>query len=88
MPCPSCLSSKQAEFHAEINIHFPGPENWTKPTVWVFPKILVCLDCGASLFPIPKDELGRLGQTDQSASDQSARLKVFRANFRVHVVEN
>ena len=70
MPCPSCLSRKQAEFPAEINIHFPGPENWTKPTVWVFPKVLVCLDCGASLFPVPKDELARLEQTDHGAADQ------------------
>jgi hypothetical protein len=23
--CPSCLSSNQAEFLSEINIHFPGP---------------------------------------------------------------
>ena len=43
MPCPLCLSSNQAEFPAEISIHFAGPENWTKPNVWVFPKILVCL---------------------------------------------
>ena len=68
MPCPSCLSSNQQEFPAEINIHFPGRTNWTQPTVWVFPKILVCLDCGASLFTTSKDELTRLAQTRQSAA--------------------
>ena len=60
MPCPSCQSSNKMEFLAEINIHFPGTENLSKPTVWVFPKILVCLDCGASTFTTPKVELARL----------------------------
>jgi hypothetical protein len=74
MPCPSCLSRNQAEFPAEINIHFPGPKNWTKPTLWVFPKILVCLDCGATLFPIPKDELARLGQPVEGAAVQEGNV--------------
>ena len=60
MPCSSCQSSNQAEFLSEINMHFSGPENFTTPTVWVFPKILVCLNCGGSTFTIPKDELARL----------------------------
>ena len=72
MPCPSCLSRNQAEFPSEINIHFPGSNNWTKPTVWVFPKILVCLDCGASLLTISKEELARLAQTDQRATGVAA----------------
>ncbi len=62
MPCPSCLSRNQVKFASEINIHFPGSKNWTQPTFLVFPRILVCLDCGASLFTIPKDELTRLAQ--------------------------
>ena len=60
MRCSLCQSSNQMEFPAEINIHFPGPENFTAPTVWVFPKILVCFDCGCSMFTTPKDELARL----------------------------
>jgi hypothetical protein len=72
MPCPSCLSRNQVEFPSEINIHFPGSKNWTKPTVWVFPTILVCLDCGASLFTIPKDELARLARTQKRASGVAA----------------
>jgi hypothetical protein len=72
MPCSSCLSSNQAEFPAEINIHFPGRENGTKPTVWVFPKILVCLDCGASRFTTPENELSRLKRTDQAATGVAA----------------
>jgi len=62
MPCPCCLSSNQAEFPSEINFRFPARKNWTTPTFWVFPKILVCLDCGVSLFVTPKEELARLAQ--------------------------
>ena len=40
MPCSSCQSSNQMEFPSEINIHFPGPKNFTTPTVWVFPEHL------------------------------------------------
>jgi hypothetical protein len=55
-----CASSKEAEFNAEISIHFPGPKNVDKPSVWVFPRILVCLDCGFSRFVVPETELALL----------------------------
>lgn len=58
MSCPSCLSSNQAEFPAEINLHFPGSSNWTKPTVWLFPNVLVCFDCGVSRFYNPGQRIG------------------------------
>jgi len=67
MPCSSCLSNNQAEFPAEINIHFPGSDSFTKPTVWVFPKVVVCLDCGCSRFITPENELARLARTSVAA---------------------
>jgi hypothetical protein len=57
MYCPSCQSSNQQEFTAEIIIHFSGLENIDKPGVWVFPRVSVCLDCGSSHFATPKTEL-------------------------------
>ena len=66
MPCSSCLSSKQAEFFAEANIHFPYPVNLNNPGVLVFPKVLICLDCGASRFITSENELSRLTRTDQA----------------------
>ena len=57
MVCLSCASSNQADFGAEINIHFPGLRNIDRPTVWAFPKLLVCLDCGFSRFTLPETEL-------------------------------
>jgi hypothetical protein len=60
MPCMLCASNHQAEFVAEMNIHFAGLKNLDKPSVWTFPKLMVCLDCGYSQFTIPETELGLL----------------------------
>ena len=46
MPCKSCGSVNQSKFTAEMAIHFPGLQNIDKPVVWVFPELVVCLDCG------------------------------------------
>ena len=73
MPCPTCLSSNQAEFLAEISLHFPGANNLTKPTVLVFPVVLVCLDCGASRFTTPENELGRLARKEETATGVAAK---------------
>jgi hypothetical protein len=48
------------EFPAEITIHFRGVKNAGKPGVHVFPKLLVCLDCGSAQFVVPNDELNQL----------------------------
>jgi hypothetical protein len=58
--CFSCASGNEAEFGAEVNIHFPGVKNPDKPGVLVFPKVLVCLDCGSSRFTTSGPELARL----------------------------
>ena len=47
---------------AEFAIHFPGLQGLDKPIVWVFPKPLVCLDCGFTEFAIPERELRVLAQ--------------------------
>jgi hypothetical protein len=57
MCCESCASRNQAEYQAEIAVHFPGRENLAKPQVLIFPKVLVCIACGFSRFTILKTEL-------------------------------
>ena len=69
MHCKSCGSDSAARFPAEIAIHFPGLKNLDRPHVWLFPTLLVCLNCGHTEFPIPKHEL-RLLKRD--AAGQSA----------------
>ena len=58
--CPSCRSNNQAEFPAEMLIHFGGLKNLDKPGVWLFPKVLVCLDCGFLQSTVPGRQLASL----------------------------
>lgn len=62
--CSSCQSGNRRRFTAEINIHFPGIKGLDIPTVWVFPELLVCLDCGAAQFEIPDAERKTLAERD------------------------
>ena len=60
MSCLLCASGNHGEFGTEILIHFRGLKNLDRPIVWLFPKLLVCLDCGFSRFTIPEPELALL----------------------------
>jgi hypothetical protein len=62
MSCTACTSANQVEFPTEMAIHFPSRKNPGKPDVFVFPKVLLCLDCGFSQFTVPKMELRALRQ--------------------------
>ena len=68
MPCKACHSAKKGEFPAEINIHFPGMKNLAEPTIFVFPTLLVCLDCGFTEFSISETELPLFAPGKQSTA--------------------
>jgi hypothetical protein len=68
MPCKSCESTNQKKFRAEMGIHFPGFKNIDKPVVWVFPELVVCLDCGTAEFAVPEAELRQLAKGHASLS--------------------
>jgi hypothetical protein len=57
MPCKQCSTDHQSTFSTEMNIHFPGRDGPDKPTVWVFPKVVLCVDCGFAELVVPKNEL-------------------------------
>jgi hypothetical protein len=57
MACKGCSSHNQSKFNTEMNIHFPGYEGLQKPTVWVFPEVVICLNCGFAEFSVPEAEL-------------------------------
>jgi hypothetical protein len=63
MSCPLCASDNQAEFQAEMMIHFTGLKHLDRPGVWLFPKLSVCLDCGSSRFRVPEEELPLLASS-------------------------
>jgi hypothetical protein len=57
MRCKSCGSTKQCKLTGEIGVHFPGLKNIDTPVVWLFPELVVCLDCGKTEFAVPEAEL-------------------------------
>jgi hypothetical protein len=60
--CKSCHSDNLSAFNGEVAIHFLGLEGLKKSIVFVFPKVLICLNCGFAEFSVPEREL-RLLQT-------------------------
>jgi hypothetical protein len=60
----SCGSSNRTRFGSEIMIHYSGLKNLDKLPVMVFPRTLVCLDCGVTEFTVPKAELDQLAERD------------------------
>ncbi len=67
-----CESVNQKKFSAEMGIHFPGLENIDKPVVWVFPEVIVCLDCHTAEFAVPEAEL-RQTPSGHTSSDCARR---------------
>jgi hypothetical protein len=57
-------------------VHFSGPDNLDKPGVWVFPKLSVCLDCGASRFTVPEPARNLLTSGTQKAKSSAQRERV------------
>jgi len=57
MSCRSCHSEMQNEFPAEMNIHAHGRDGMDRPTVWAFPRVRICLECGFAEFQLKQDEL-------------------------------
>jgi hypothetical protein len=55
--CKHCLAQSQREFSGELALHFKGLAGLDKPIVWLFPNLLVCLQCGFAELTVPKQEL-------------------------------
>jgi hypothetical protein len=62
MTCKSCRSENQRRFDSELFVHFSGLKNLDRLPVFVFPRLLVCLDCGFTEFALPESELSLLGE--------------------------
>lgn len=45
-----------------MSVHTLGLENVNKPVVWMFPKLLVCMDCGFTELTVEENELRLLGK--------------------------
>jgi hypothetical protein len=62
MACRSCGSKDQTQFGAEIGVHPLGLEKVDKPMILVFPRLLVCMNCGFTELTMAKNELRLLGK--------------------------
>ena len=72
MSCTSCHSLNVRVYPAELNIHHPGIEGLDLPTVWAFPSLSVCLECGVTQFKLAEDQVRELREPDFSWSDAAA----------------
>jgi hypothetical protein len=63
MVCHSCASTNITTFTSETMIHHTGIKSLPNPGVLVFPKLLVCFDCGVSQFTLSGAELHQLGKS-------------------------
>jgi hypothetical protein len=45
-----------------MGIRIPGLRGIGLPVAWVFPELLVCLDCGFAEFTVPETELRQLAR--------------------------
>jgi hypothetical protein len=61
-------SDKQGKFRAQIAIHSLRQKGLDKPVVWVFPKVLVCWNCGNAEFAVPETEPRQLEKGDATAA--------------------
>lgn len=62
MHCKSCGSEGLRRFNGEVAIHFPGLEGLDQPIVWIFPELLICLECGTAQFEVPEQQLRMLNR--------------------------
>jgi hypothetical protein len=67
--CSRCGSDSQSTLNGEVAIHFPGLQGLDKPIVWVFPRFVVCLQCGLTEFTVPEKELRVLVQGTPAEGD-------------------
>jgi len=75
MSCQSCRLGNQVELSAEMMLHLGGLKNLDNSGVWLFPKVLVCLDCGSARFTVLESELALLAghtQPNLCAADKAS----------------
>jgi hypothetical protein len=70
--CAACGSWQVRKFNAEANIHFPGHGGLAQPSVFVFPKFAICLNCGLMKSTLTETELRMLRVGPRSANHTAA----------------
>jgi hypothetical protein len=60
MACLLCGSTNETELASEMVLHVSGLANIDHPGLFVFPKLVTCLDCGIVRFKVSKTDLALL----------------------------
>ena len=63
MSCRSCGSTHVKEVPSEVNLHPPhGRKYLDVPSVFAYPPLKVCMECGFTEFKLNEDELQRFNE--------------------------
>jgi hypothetical protein len=62
----SCSSDNQRTSNREVALHVPGLQGLEKPSLIVFPKVQVCLNCGVAAFVMEDADLKSLRENYSS----------------------
>ena len=62
LSCKSCASSNLIELSAEANLLFPGLNGLRTEPIFVFPKFMVCTECGFVQSNLSHKELEKVRQ--------------------------
>ena len=76
MLCRSCHSPNADTYPTEVNIHPPRAiENLDRPTVWAFPSLVICSECGFGEFALSAEELHQFRNNKANSWSSTQRLK-------------
>jgi hypothetical protein len=67
MACLACASRNQVELSVAIILNLATFQNVDSSCVELFPKLLVCLDCGFARFNVSAPALASLAAATQTA---------------------
>ncbi len=67
MLCKACQSANLKKFSAEMLFKSSEPKNLNKADVWLYPEVIVCLNCGGAAFAVPEEELCQFEQSDSGS---------------------
>jgi hypothetical protein len=67
MSCLACASNNHVELSAAIVLNLATFQNADRACAELFPKLLVCLDCGFTRFNVSQHELASLAAGTQTA---------------------
>ena len=64
----SCSLDSRRTSNGEVALHVPGLEGLEKPTLFVFPAVQVCLNCGFAAFVVDDADLRSLRENYKSVA--------------------